>query len=131
MGISTVLAGLFSKIKSKFDLEGSWLKFLNEQFKWATAFFIRISAIVLTIIFVLFVIKLSGIVKALQSIAGDKQEMKISPKDSVIISSPDINYSKDLKNVSGIIKMLKDKKQEKEDTKSEKDKTTVDNKNSR
>jgi len=131
MSISTIVAGLFNKLKSKFDLESGWLPFLNDQFKFAVGFFIRISAIVLTIIFVLFVIKFSGIVKALQTIAGDKQEMKISPKDSVIVSSPDINYNKDLKNVSGIIKMLKDKKQEKEGIKNEKDKTTVDNKNSK
>lgn len=126
MTVSTI----FEKLKLKFNLnlEGSWLKLLNDQLKWSVAFFIRISSIVLTILFVLFLIKFSGIVKELQSIAGDRQELGIEPKDSTIKSSPDINYDKELNNMADIIKMLKGKKKEKEDMKNEKDKNTADTK---
>ena len=126
MTVSTI----FEKLKLKFNLnlEGSWLKLLNDQLKWSVAFFIRISFIVLTILFVLFLIKFSGIVKELQSIAGDRQGLGIEPKDSTIKSSPDINYDKELNNMADIIKMLKGKKKEKEDMKNEKDKNTADTK---
>lgn len=124
MTISTI----FEKIKSSFNLENGWIPLLNSQAKWSVAFFIRISSIVLTILFVLFLIKFSGIVKELQSIAGDRQGLGIEPKDSTIKSSPDINYDKELNNMADIIKMLKGKKKEKEDMKNEKDKNTADTK---
>ena len=126
MTVSTI----FEKLKLKFNLnlEGSWLKLLNDQLKWSVAFFIRISFIVLTILFVLFLIKFSGIIKELKSLTTDKQEIGITPKDSTVISSPDINYDKELNNMADIIKMLKGKKKEKEDMKNEKDKNTADTK---
>jgi hypothetical protein len=113
---------LFQKIKSSFNLESGWLPYINEQLKWSFAFFSRVVAISATIIFVILMVKLTGVIKVLKAIASDKQEFGISTKDATVISAPDINYDKDLKDINSVLKMLKGKKAEKEGTKNDKNK---------
>lgn len=99
---------IFEKLKSKLDLDKGWLPFINQQLKWGLAFFIRIATVVITILFVLFLIKWSGIVTDIRSLLYKKLE--ITPKNSNVISSPDINYDKDLRSLGDIIDMLESKR---------------------
>jgi len=101
---------IFEKLKAKFDLENGWIPFVNEQLKWGTAFFVRITAIVLTMLFVLYLVKWSNIIKELRSIISGKERIHVTSEGSDIISSPDINYEKDLKGLTSVIKMLENKK---------------------
>ena len=53
--------------------------------------------------------------------------MGIKPKGTEVISSPDINYGKDIKSIDSVIKMLEEKKRnalKKDGKKGENNKTT-------
>lgn len=100
---------LFSKIKPNFDFDKGWIPFLNVQAKWATAFFVRTLAIIISIALVLTILKKIEVVGTIRSLIVH-DIMGIVSQGTDVVSSPDINYSKDLKSLDEIIKILESKK---------------------
>lgn len=86
-------------------LKNDWIPFLNINFKWGVALFIRTLSVTLTIISIILLLKVTGIFKDLREVVL-QDVMGITPKGTTIISVPDINHTSDIKELEGLIQFL-------------------------
>lgn len=103
----------------KFDLNKEmqpWIDLLNNNFKWALAFLIRIVSIVSTIILLMFILKWTGLAKHFVSYFNP---IKVDAEKPKQISKPSIpTHENDFKDIDAIKKMIGDKLKEANNDKS-------------
>ncbi len=97
-------------------LKEEWLPFLNANLKWGVSLLLRTLFITLTIILIIFSIKVTGVVKTIRSMAIE-QVMGIAPKETTTISVPDIDYTTDIDELDKLINILEGQLPGKEDEK--------------
>lgn len=86
-------------------LQKDWLPFLNINLKWGVTLLLRAIFIVLTIISIILLLKFSGILKNARELVV-QDVMGVTPKNTIIISAPDIDYKSDLDDISNLIDFL-------------------------
>jgi len=90
-------------------LKEEWLPFLNTNLKWGVSLFLRTMFITITIVMILLTIKYTGIVKHIRSMALE-DIMGITPKETTVISVPDIDYTSDISDLDKLIQALEGQK---------------------
>ncbi len=86
-------------------IDVSWRELFPSLGKWAITVIIKTIIIALSIVAVTLIVKYTGIKNmVLQDI------LEIKPKSSDVISSPNINYDKDLNSIDSVLKMMESKK---------------------
>ena len=99
------IKSVWDRFQLGIDLNQGWAPFINSQLKWSVSWIIRVSAVALSVVVVVLIVKYSGVKNmVLQDV------MEIKPKSSNVISSPNINYDKDLKSIDSVLKMMESKK---------------------
>jgi len=114
---NNVVISAWNKFKSSINLTDGWIPFINAQLKWVAALVIRIGGIVL----ILLLIKFLGVAKSIRGLII-YDALGIRDRGSDVISTPNINYTSDIKNIDDVIKILESKKGQGDEKNEKKDK---------
>ena len=109
MAFKDKLTAFWNTIKPTIDTKDGWFPFVNNQLKWAVGFLIKTITLLLTLYLVILLVKGLQMASLLRSVVV-KDALGIVPQGSTVTSSPDINYTGDLKSIDGVVKMLESKK---------------------
>jgi len=125
LAFKNFVSSIWTKFKSSINTTDGWFPFINTQLKWATGFFIRIVTLFMTFCVVVFLAKEFQIATLLRSVVV-KDALGIVQQDANVTSSPEINYTGDMRSIDGVVKMLESKKKgTQKDEKAKKDNTKV------
>ena len=106
---------IFAKVWDWVNTDDSWFVFLNRQAKWALGFFIRLSAVcissIISIWFILMIAKAFNIKATLRAIVS-KSGYDVEKGETTVVSSPQIDYDKDLNSIDAILNMLKERRKQ-------------------
>jgi hypothetical protein len=109
MSFKEKFSAFIEKITPTINTKDGWFPFINNQLKWAVGFLIKTITLLLTLYLVILLVKGLQIASLLRSVVV-KDALGIVPQGSTVTSSPDINYTGDLKSIDGVVKMLESKK---------------------
>lgn len=103
------MLAFLKKIPTYFEIEGmSWLHLVNENLKWAFTFLCRLFSIALAVIIIIYTLKVTGVVKDLRKLIME-DGLNIIPLETEIISSPEVDYTKDLIDIDSVLQLLESK----------------------
>lgn len=109
MSFKEKFSAFIARITSIIDTKDGWFPFINNQLKWAVGFLIKTMTLLLTLYLVILLVKGLQMASLLRSVVV-KDALGIVPQGSTVTSSPDINYTGDLRSIDGVVKMLESKK---------------------